>query len=80
MDAKGELENQLNVHFFQELHGKLSETCFEKCIKRPRSQLDSSEKDCLGHCVDSYLQSLEVVSKVFSTKFEAAVSSASHVS
>ena len=50
-----ETENQKAV--IQAAIGKLTETCFDKCVKSPSSKLDSSEANCIANCAGRYLDS-----------------------
>ena len=37
--------------------GKLTETCFDKCVQKPGNKLDSSEANCIANCAGRYLDS-----------------------
>ena len=50
-----ETENQKAV--IQQAIAKLTEQCFEKCIGKPGTKLDSSEANCVANCAGRYLDS-----------------------
>merc|ERR1712086_279838 len=50
-----EMENQKAV--IQAAIGKLTETCFDKCVTKPGNKLDSSEANCVANCAGRYLDS-----------------------
>ena len=50
-----EMENQKAV--IQSAISKLTETCFDKCVKTPGTKLDSSEANCIANCAGRYLDS-----------------------
>lgn len=50
-----ETENQKAV--IQQAIGKLTETCFDKCVQKPGNKLDSSEANCIANCAGRYLDS-----------------------
>ena len=61
---------------------KTSHTCFDKCVEKPGSSLDNSEKvaacvclhllhdhqACVAKCFDRYIEATAFVSKVFATR------------
>ena len=50
-----ETENQKAV--IQAAISKLTETCFDKCVTKPSTKLDSSEANCIANCAGRYLDS-----------------------
>ena len=55
LQAFMETENQKAV--IQAAIGKLTETCFDKCVTKPGAKLDSSEANCIANCAGRYLDS-----------------------
>lgn len=49
------VQNQKAV--IQAAIGKLTETCFDKCVQKPGNKLDSSEANCIANCAGRYLDS-----------------------
>jgi import inner membrane translocase subunit TIM13 len=66
---KDQIMNQVKAELAlanaQELLSKLNEKCFEKCIGKPGSKLDSSEQNCLAKCMDRYMEAWNLVSKAY---------------
>ena len=42
---------------------QLSTTCFKTCVSKPSSTMKSSEKKCVGRCVDRWLEGMQVITK-----------------
>eukprot|EP00325_Prymnesiales_sp_UTEX-LB-985_P008997 CAMPEP_0174714200 /NCGR_PEP_ID=MMETSP1094-20130205/17111_1 /TAXON_ID=156173 /ORGANISM="Chrysochromulina brevifilum, Strain UTEX LB 985" /LENGTH=132 /DNA_ID=CAMNT_0015913505 /DNA_START=79 /DNA_END=478 /DNA_ORIENTATION=+ len=55
LQAFMETENQKAV--IQAAISKLTETCFDKCVTKPGTKLDSSEANCIANCAGRYLDS-----------------------
>ena len=55
LQAFMETENQKAV--IQAAISKLTDICFEKCITKPGSKLDSSEANCVANCAGRFLDS-----------------------
>lgn len=67
-EMKKQLSAQIAAATFQELVDDMAEKCYNICIKKPGSSLDSYEQRCLGNCMDRFIDSYNVVSKVFTTR------------
>ncbi|KAF8564286.1 hypothetical protein P879_11236 [Paragonimus westermani] len=52
----------------QELLQKMSDKCFEKCVTKPGTTLDSSEQKCVGLCMDRYVDAWNLVSRTFASR------------
>eukprot|EP00898_Chlorokybus_atmophyticus_P005298 jgi/Chlat1/576/Chrsp103S00015 len=50
---------------FNELVAKLSDVCWDKCITKPGSRLDSSESACLSYCAHRFLDASNIVLQHF---------------
>ena len=46
---------------FNELVSHVTELCFEKCVTKPGTSLNSSEQTCLSSCTMRYLESSQVI-------------------
>lgn len=68
MDQSAQLMNQMKAasqaQYLQQLVSKMSDSCFEKCVKRPRYALDSSQQTCISNCMDNFLEAMEAVGSV----------------
>lgn len=64
-DLKKKLQQEIAAATFQELVEDMSEKCFAMCIKKPGSSLDNNDKRCISNCMDRFIDSYNVVSKVF---------------
>lgn len=42
---------------------KINSNCYDKCVPKPGSRLDSNEEKCLGNCADKYMNSYNIVSR-----------------
>jgi len=52
---QGALQQEQQRAMVQGVIAKLSEMCFDMCIKKPDSKLSSSEQSCVSNCVNRYL-------------------------
>lgn len=50
---------QLQVH-------RLADTCWDKCIDKPRDKLDYKSETCLTNCVERFIDTSLVISNRFS--------------
>lgn len=49
----------------QQIIGKLTETCWDKCMGKPGTKLSSWESDCLTNCAERFLDtSIFIVEKM----------------
>lgn len=73
---KDELKKQLKAEMLsanmRELITEMTDKCFEKCVAKPGSSLDSYEQRCLGNCMDRFLDSWNTVSRAFTAKLRPA--------
>ncbi|TPX43211.1 hypothetical protein SeMB42_g04035 [Synchytrium endobioticum] len=60
-----QVRQELAQQNFQELLARINPKCFERCIMKPGTRLDSSEQTCLGRCVDTYIQTWNLVSTTY---------------
>ncbi|MCJ1473227.1 protein translocase subunit, partial [Lambiella insularis] len=44
---------------------KMNEHCFEKCIPSPSSSLSRKEEACISMCMEKYIDTRNVVSRVW---------------
>ena len=54
-----QLEKQKAI--FNELVSHVTELCFNKCVPKPGSKLDSGETQCLSSCTMRFLETTQVV-------------------
>lgn len=73
-ELMSQLKMQLDLKYVTELLQKMSEKCFQKCVPKPGSSLDNSEQKCIAMCMDRYQETLEVVSKTFSSRLQREMS------
>lgn len=45
-----------------EMSQNITQKCFEKCVSRPGSQLDTKQQSCLAMCMDRYIDTMQAVS------------------
>ncbi|XP_037087222.1 mitochondrial import inner membrane translocase subunit Tim8-like [Pollicipes pollicipes] len=45
---------QQKAQFQAQVH-KLNDLCWERCVDKPSSKLDSRQESCLGNCVDRFV-------------------------
>ena len=64
-ELKKQLKAEMALATMRELITEMTERCYDKCISKPGSSLDSYEQRCLGNCMDRYLDSWNTVSKAF---------------
>lgn len=70
-EVKKQLQAQIAAATFQELVEDITEKCFNTCIKKPGASLDSYEQRCLGNCMDRFIDSYNVASKVFTSQLSS---------
>eukprot|EP00316_Scyphosphaera_apsteinii_P006746 CAMPEP_0119310438 /NCGR_PEP_ID=MMETSP1333-20130426/19439_1 /TAXON_ID=418940 /ORGANISM="Scyphosphaera apsteinii, Strain RCC1455" /LENGTH=82 /DNA_ID=CAMNT_0007314621 /DNA_START=65 /DNA_END=313 /DNA_ORIENTATION=+ len=68
-DLQSFMETEQQKAVIQAAIGKLTETCFEKCITKPGAKLDSSEANCIANCAARFLDSsVFVVSRMMAKR------------
>ncbi|KAL8578089.1 Mitochondrial import inner membrane translocase subunit Tim13 [Nucella lapillus] len=65
-----QVKQQIALANAQELLQKMSEKCYKKCISKPGSALDNSEQKCIAMCMDRYMDSWNLVSRVYSSRLQ----------
>lgn len=73
-EMKKQLQAQIAAATFQELVDDMAEKCYSLCVKKPASSLDNYEQRCLGNCMDRFIDSYNVVSKVFTARLSSQMS------
>lgn len=53
-----------------ELLTKITNKCFQKCITKPGTSLDSSETKCLNFCVDRFFDSYNLVTAAYTSRVQ----------
>lgn len=64
------VKEQIAVATVQELLTKITNKCFNKCISKPGTSLDSSETKCLNFCVDRFFDAYNVVSMAYGSRVQ----------
>lgn len=67
-EVKKQLQEQLMVQTFQEMVDDMTEKCFQMCVKKPGASLDNYEQRCIGNCMDRYIDSYNLVTKIFTSR------------
>jgi len=65
-----QVKAQIAVANAQELLQKMSDKCFRKCVSKPGSSLDNSEQKCVSLCMDRYMDTWNVVSRVYAQRLQ----------
>ncbi|KAI8792068.1 mitochondrial import inner membrane translocase subunit Tim13 [Biomphalaria glabrata] len=65
-----QVKQQIALANAQELLQKMSEKCYKKCIPKPGTTLDSSEQKCIAMCMDRYMDTWNLVSRVYSQRLQ----------
>jgi len=65
-----QVKQQIALANAQELLQKMSEKCYKKCISKPGSTLDNSEQKCIAMCMDRYMDTWNLVSKVYAQRLQ----------
>ena len=47
---------------------KITDKCFTKCVIKPSTRLDDSEKMCTAKCMDRYLDAMALVSQAWAAR------------
>lgn len=72
MDQNEELKRQVQSEMaklvYEELIEEMQSKCFNKCVTKPGSSLDSYEQRCLGNCMDRFIDSYNLVTKMFTSR------------
>jgi len=58
-----QLRQQVQTQMMQELMNKMTEKCFKVCTGKKGEHLDSSESQCVVHCMDRYMETMQVVNQ-----------------
>ncbi|XP_004348222.1 hypothetical protein CAOG_04394 [Capsaspora owczarzaki ATCC 30864] len=65
-----QMRQQMAVAHAQELLQKMSERCFVKCVVKPGTSLELSERQCVAKCMDRYMESWNVVSRAYANRIQ----------
>lgn len=52
------------AQFQQHIH-KLTNSCWDKCMDKPRDSLDSKQEGCFTNCVERFIDTSFIISKRF---------------
>lgn len=73
-EVKKQISAEIAAATIQELVEDMTEKCFASCIKKPGASLDSYEQRCLGNCMDRFIDSYNLVSRIFTSRIETQMS------
>ncbi|XP_063706922.1 mitochondrial import inner membrane translocase subunit Tim13-like [Culicoides brevitarsis] len=65
-----QVQQQVAIANLQQMVSTMTSKCFEKCISKPGSELDSSDQKCLSMCMDRYFDTINTVSKTYTTRLQ----------
>lgn len=65
-----QVKQQIALANAQELLQKMSEKCYKKCISKPGTTLDNSEQKCIAMCMDRYMDTWNLVSRVYGQRLQ----------
>ncbi|CAG5126760.1 unnamed protein product [Candidula unifasciata] len=65
-----QVRQQIALANAQELLQRMSEKCYKKCIVKPGTTLDNSEQKCIAMCMDRYMDTWNLVSRVYSQRLQ----------
>ena len=51
-NAKMQVQGQLAAQYIQDVMQKITDKCFTRCVVKPSTRLDDSEKMCTAKCMD----------------------------
>eukprot|EP00048_Salpingoeca_helianthica_P022415 m.18077 g.18077 ORF g.18077 m.18077 type:complete len:89 (+) comp7291_c0_seq2:1128-1394(+) len=72
------VQQQVQMAQLQEIISRTSHSCFEKCIGKPGTSLDNSEKTCLSKCMDRYMETVNFVTRVYASRLQREMAGAGH--
>merc|ERR1711911_526649 len=60
---------QQRAEFQNQVH-RLTDTCWEVCMEKPSSRLDSRTENCLGNCVNRFIDTTLLLTNRFAQMLE----------
>ncbi|XP_065220856.1 mitochondrial import inner membrane translocase subunit Tim13 [Planococcus citri] len=66
-----QVKQQIAIANAQELLTDMTKKCFNKCVVKPGSSLDSSEQKCVAMCMDRFMDSWNLVSRTYGKRIES---------
>lgn len=67
-EMKKQIQAEIATATIQELVDDMTDKCYNSCIKKPGTALDSYEQRCLGNCMDRFIDSYNLVSRIFTSR------------
>ena len=67
-NAKMQVQGQLAAQYIQDVMQKITDKCFTRCVVKPSTRLDDSEKMCTAKCMDRYLDAMALVSQAWAAR------------
>ncbi|XP_043478314.1 mitochondrial import inner membrane translocase subunit Tim13-B-like [Leptopilina heterotoma] len=65
-----QVKQEIAVASVHEFITIVTKKCFQKCIAKPGTSLDSSEQKCLAMCMDRYMDTLSLVGSTYSRRLQ----------
>merc|ERR1712066_505852 len=62
------VQAQVALANMQEMLSKVTDKCFRKCVPSPGTSLGSSDQKCIAMCMDRYMDSFNLVSRVYAER------------
>lgn len=63
----------MQMQHAQELMSKMSDLCFDKCVQRPKYELDSTQRTCLSNCSETFMEGMHAASAAVNEHAEKQV-------
>jgi import inner membrane translocase subunit TIM13 len=64
MEEQGEGMQLEVANMLEIMTSRMEKTCFKRCIQKPGMKLDKNEQVCLAKCMDRFMDSWDVTSKI----------------
>ncbi|XP_074603826.1 mitochondrial import inner membrane translocase subunit Tim13 [Brevipalpus obovatus] len=64
------VKQEIAIANVSELLKSMTDKCFRKCVTKPGISIDSSENKCLSFCTDRYIDTWNLVTRVYSNRIQ----------
>ena len=71
-EIKEQLRAEVSAAFWNQLVEEMSDKCFNICVKKPGTSLDSYEQRCLSNCHDRLIDAFNGISRAFLSKIQSS--------
>ncbi|ODQ63841.1 putative mitochondrial import inner membrane translocase subunit [Nadsonia fulvescens var. elongata DSM 6958] len=65
-----QISQELAIANATELVQKITENCFQNCVKNPGSTIDAAQKKCTEQCFEKYMHGWNLVSRAYITRIQ----------